>query len=145
MKGGKSAVVCSFACGSVLRHRRDAEAAARRDLEDGSIAQVDRTSGTLLRTLQGHSDVVTALDIWPSKSTILSASRDGTCRVWFAGSSHIEYNRHKKNAVYAATFLRCGEHHFCRARWRHSPMEERGWNSADGLIAHTSTVLRFQP
>ena len=43
-------------------------------------------TGELLRILRGHSDVVTAVAFYPNGKTIVSASKDGTVRVWNVSS-----------------------------------------------------------
>ena len=49
---------------------------------DGTIKVWDLGTGTLKRTLTGHSDSVSSVAISPDNSTIVSGSYYGTIKVW---------------------------------------------------------------
>jgi len=51
-------------------------------MEDSSLKLWNVSDGTLLRDLKGHRDRITALEFFPDGSYLVSASKDGTLRVW---------------------------------------------------------------
>ncbi|HLU39597.1 MAG TPA: hypothetical protein VK081_09435, partial [Planctomycetota bacterium] len=51
----------------------------------GDVLLLDLSRGTVLRTLRGHDQTVTALAFLPDRSRLVSAARDATVRVWDPG------------------------------------------------------------
>lgn len=51
-------------------------------LEDNTIQLIQVPSGRLMNTLEGHTDIVSKLRFSPSGDKLLSASHDGSVRVW---------------------------------------------------------------
>ncbi len=49
---------------------------------DGLIISFDAEDGTMLRTFEGHTDLVSSVAFSPDGHTFLSASADGTARIW---------------------------------------------------------------
>lgn len=51
-------------------------------LWEGNVLQIDAATGTVVRTLSGHSRVVGSVRYTDDGATLVTASRDGATRLW---------------------------------------------------------------
>ena len=54
-------------------------------LADGTTLVWDAGTGEVLRTLEGHTDVVTSVAFSPDGTMLAAGSLDGTALVWMVG------------------------------------------------------------
>lgn len=50
--------------------------------EDGKVFVWDLVEGTVVKTLEEHTDVVTSVNYHPSLHAMITTSFDGTAKVW---------------------------------------------------------------
>ena len=104
---GKSSVLCHVGCIGFSLALHGKKKSLYVGLDNGNISIVDCGSGVLLKNLEGHEDMVSCLDSGVRGNNLLSASRDGLCKVWFASQCVCTYVGHS-SPVYAACFVRSG-------------------------------------
>ena len=63
-------------------------------LEGGDVSVVDGASGVVMRHLKGHTGSILCMDKNSEHRTLVTGSRDGTCRTWFAGRCQSVYEAH---------------------------------------------------
>ena len=112
-------------------------------LETGVISFVDINSGVSTRSLEGHTDIVASVNVHRESKTVVSGSRDGTCRVWFAGRTSIVYTKHK-DAVYKVKLVQNGQQCISCS----GDQSIHRWNIVDGTcisiyLGHTGTIFAF--
>mmetsp|Transcript_11912 Transcript_11912/g.35648 ORF Transcript_11912/g.35648 Transcript_11912/m.35648 type:complete len:519 (-) Transcript_11912:687-2243(-) len=56
---------------------------------DGAVAVFDTASGRLVSTLKGHSKKINSVKFMGDEGVVLSASSDGTARIWRAGEDGV--------------------------------------------------------
>ena len=142
---GKSLVLCKFEepeC-SVFSLTEGVNNVLVAGLECGKVAFIDMESGTVTRTLEGHTDIVASVDVHKDSRTCISGSRDHTCRVWFAGRTNVEYAKHK-GPVYRVKFVNGGK--MCISAGGDQSVHR--WNVVDGtctsiFLGHQATVFAF--
>jgi WD40 repeat protein len=61
--------------------------------EDGKVKVWDSRSGELVRTLHGHTGIVSSLAFSPDGKRLYSGSRDKTVKVWDLSKLGVEQNR----------------------------------------------------
>jgi WD40 repeat protein len=71
---------------------------------DKKLKLWDLDSGRQLRTLEGHSDSVTAVAVTPDGSRALSASRDNTLKLWDLRSGDVLTTFHCDAPVLCCAF-----------------------------------------
>ena len=113
-------------------------------LENGVVSFVDIESGTATRALEGHTDIVASVNVHRETKTVASGSRDGTCRIWFAGRTSIVYTKHKE-AVYKVKLVQNGQQCISCS----GDQSIHRWNVVDGtcmsiyLGIHAGTIFSF--
>jgi len=77
---------------------------------NGTVRLWDWRTGQLVRTLSGHSDIVTSLSFTPDGQTLASSSGDDTIRFWNVNSGVQEYIIEAEQAVMKIAFSPDGAH-----------------------------------
>jgi len=80
-------------------------------LEDGCIHLMDATTGVLVSKMEGHAGKVTALEFLQDTRRCISASEDGTIKVWSAKKGRIikSIDCHDGASILAMKLLQNGE------------------------------------
>jgi len=106
---GKSNILCEHfesACYSIaINEKRGGQLYV--GLDSGSIGVIDAGSGAVISDLKGHDSMVSSLSFSSNAGLLVSGSSDSTCRIFFAGSSIVEYQHHEC-PIYAVTFVQNG-------------------------------------
>ncbi len=69
---------------------------------DSTVKLVSVRDGSLLRTLEGHHDVITSIAYAPDSVRLVSASQDGTLRVWGVSDGALVGTLERNDAAVAA-------------------------------------------
>ena len=105
LAGGKSKVLCEHfdaPCFSITINEKRGQLYV--GLDSGAIGVVDAGSGAVISELKAHQSMVSSLDFSKEADLLASGSSDGTCRIFFAGTSIVQYTKHEC-PVYAVTLL----------------------------------------
>jgi WD40 repeat protein len=72
--------------------------------EDNKIRLWDLSSGELMRTFKGHTDVVTSVSFSPKTPNILSGSKDNTMRLWDRNNGNLLHKFEHSALVKSVSF-----------------------------------------
>ena len=110
LAAGKSTVLCEHfdsACFSITINEKRGQLYV--GLDSGNIGVVDAGSGAVISDYNGHHSMVSSLDFSSTSDLLVTGSSDGTCRIYFAGTSIVHYVHHEC-PIYVAVLLRNGSH-----------------------------------
>ena len=100
---------------------------------NNTISLVDPSSGTVLRTLSGHTGAVNSVAFSSDGGRLVSASADKTARIWDVASGSVLYSlASHTTAVYDAVFSPDGAKVATSTKYGDRTLKV--WNASDGTV-----------